>query len=238
MMPDASAFRYFLLTAIVVIGATGCGRAPAKMVEVAPGVSVTKTTFSAPLNEQPFYGFAEKTALQREADAKFVAAAEKLTGSREKAFSETMHRAWKAFFAGDLAVAARRFNEAYLIDPTQSGVYHGLGLIAFERFHDPVFADELLRIARTQPNPSPVLNADYGRFLLVNKRPRDAEPVLEQAVRDAPNFPAAWSNLAWARLQNGNNAEVCTAVSQAAALSPPGDVQADIKMLRSRAGCA
>jgi len=237
-MPDASMFRYFLPIAIVVSVTTGCGRAPAKTVEVAPGVSVTKTTFSAPLNEQPFYGFAHKTPLQREADATFVAGAEKLTGSRDKAYSATIQRAWKAFFTGDLAEATRRFNEAYLIDPTQSGVYHGLGLIAFERFHDPVFADELLRIARTQPNPSPVLNADYGRFLLANNRSRDAEPVLEQAVRDAPNFPAAWSNLAWARFQNGNSAEACTAVSKAAALSPAGNVQADIEMLRNKARCA
>jgi hypothetical protein len=136
-MPDVSTFRYFLLTAMVLIGAAGCGRAPAKTVEVAPGVSVTKTTFSAPLNEQPFYGFAEKTPLQRESDAAFVATAEKLTGSREKAFSEAMQRAWQAFFTGDLAEAARRFNQAYLIDPAQSGVFRGLGLISFERFHDP-----------------------------------------------------------------------------------------------------
>jgi Tfp pilus assembly protein PilF len=237
-MQNASTFGYVLLTAIVVIVATGCSRAPAKTVEVAPGVSVTKRTFSAPLNEQPFYGFAEKTPLQRESDAAFVATAEKLTGSREKAFSEAMQRAWKAFFAGNLAEAARRFNQAYLIDPAQSGVFHGLGLVSFERFHDPVFADELLRIARTQPNPSPVLNADYGRFLLVNNRPGDAEPVLEQAVRDDPKFPAAWSNLAWAHFQNGNNPAACTAVGKAAALSPPSNVQADIEMLRSRAGCA
>jgi hypothetical protein len=135
-MPDVSTFRYFLLTAMVLIGAAGCGRAPAKTVEVAPGVSVSKTTFSGPLNE-PFYGFAEKTPLQRESDATFVATAEKLTGSREKAFSEAMQRAWQAFFTGDLAEAARRFNQAYLIDPAQSGVFRGLGLISFERFHDP-----------------------------------------------------------------------------------------------------
>ena len=48
-----------------------------------------------------------------------------------------------------------------------------------------------------------MLNADYGRVLLVDKRPKEAQPVLEQAVKDTPDFGDAWINLAWARLQNG-----------------------------------
>ena len=35
--------------------------AAAETVEVAPGVQVTKRTYSAPVNEQPFFGFAVKT---------------------------------------------------------------------------------------------------------------------------------------------------------------------------------
>ena len=32
--------------------------ATAEMVEVAPGVSITRKSFDAPINEQPFFGFA------------------------------------------------------------------------------------------------------------------------------------------------------------------------------------
>ena len=34
--------------------------AAAETVEVAPGVQVTKRTYAAPINEQPFFGFAVK----------------------------------------------------------------------------------------------------------------------------------------------------------------------------------
>lgn len=235
-MQPTPTFRYCLI-AVALLATAIVRDVAAETVEVAPGVKVTKTTFSAPANQQPFFGFVELTPRQREANAEFVAALERATGSREKAFEEAVRRGWSAFFAGNLAEAAQRFNQAYLLDPTQSQVFHGLGLIAFERFRDPVFADELLRIARTKPSPSKLLNADYGRFLLVANRPRDAEPVLEQAVIDAPRVPTAWSNLAWSRLQNGKSAGACEAASKAELLSPPANVQSDIALLREKAGC-
>ena len=43
--------------------------AAAETVEVAPGVQVTKRTYKAPINEQPFFGFAAKDSEQKAADA-------------------------------------------------------------------------------------------------------------------------------------------------------------------------
>ena len=77
-------------------------------------------------------------------------------------------------------------------------------MVAQIRFNDLDAAEELFRIARKQPNPLKMLNADYGRVLLVAKRPQEAQPVLEQAVKDTPDFGDAWINLAWARQQNGD----------------------------------
>ena len=52
------------------LAATGFAQAaPAETVEVAPGIQVTKRTYSAPANEQPFFGFAVKTDAQRAEDA-------------------------------------------------------------------------------------------------------------------------------------------------------------------------
>ena len=56
----------------------------AETVEVAPGIQVTKRTYSAPVNEQPFFGFAVKTDAQREADEKFVKALLEATGTQRK----------------------------------------------------------------------------------------------------------------------------------------------------------
>src|SRR3954470_3940537 len=104
--------------------------AAAETVEVAPGVQVTKRSYTAPVNEQPFFGFAVKTAEQKAEDEKFVAAIIGATGSREKAFEETTKRAWIAIQAGKVKEAAIRFNQAYLVSPEQSSVYHGFAVIA------------------------------------------------------------------------------------------------------------
>lgn len=211
--------------------------AQAEAVEIAPGVRVTRTTYAAPVNQQPFYGFSAKSLEQRTADDNFVDALSKAAGSRENAFSETIKRGWLAINAGNLAEAAQRFNQAFLLAPEQSSVYHGFAVIAQARFNDSVFADELFRIARKQPNPLKTLNADYGRLLLIAKRPRDAQPVLEQAVIDMPDFADAWSNLAHARLQNGDRAAACVAVNEALKHRPSANAGGDLTILKNSAQC-
>ena len=104
--------------------------AAAETVEVAPGVQVTKRTYTAPINEQPFFGFAAKNAAQKAADEKFVNAIIQAAGTREKAFEETTKRGWRAIDAGKMREAALRFNQAFLVSPEQSGVYQGFAAIA------------------------------------------------------------------------------------------------------------
>jgi hypothetical protein len=147
--------------------------ANAETVQVAPGVQVTKRTYAAPMNEQPFFGFTVKNAEQLAADESFVSAIIAATGTREKAFEETTKRGWRAINVGRIAEATQRFNQAFLLSPEQSGVYHGFAAIAQIRFNDLEYADELLRVALKQPNPLKALNADYGRVLLISKRPSE-----------------------------------------------------------------
>src|SRR5262245_52194339 len=118
------------------------GAAFAEMVEVAPGVTVTKKTYNAPANEQPFYGFVEFTPQQRAANEHFVKMALDLSsGDRRKAVGAIGDRAWSLFFEGKLDEAARRFNQMFLLDPQQSSVYHGLAVIAHGRFGDRDYAE-------------------------------------------------------------------------------------------------
>jgi Tfp pilus assembly protein PilF len=211
--------------------------AAAETVEVAPGVQVTKRTYPAPVNEQPFFGFAVKSPEEKAADEKFVDAIVGATGSREKAFEETTLRGWRAINTGKIKEAAVRFNQAFLILPEQSRVYHGFAVVAQARFNDLDAADELFRIALERPNPVKALKADYGRFLLMAKRPRDAQSVLEQAVKDAPDFGDAWTNLAWARFQNGDPAAACVAAEEAAKYRPSNNSMGDLTMVRNVAQC-
>lgn len=209
----------------------------AEVVEVAPGIKVTKRTYSAATNEQPFYGFIEKSSLLDDADKRFLKTIVDQTGSREKAFHETALRGWTALRRGNPAEAARRFNEAFLLLPEESEVYHGLAAVAQTRFNDIEFADELFKIARKQPNPLKTVNADYGRMLMIAKRPRDAQPILERAVIDTPDFGDAWSNLAYARLLNGDRAGACSAADEAAKQRPSVNAIADLAHLRNDAQC-
>jgi Tfp pilus assembly protein PilF len=211
--------------------------AAAETVEVVPGVQVTKRTYSAPVNEQPFFGFATKSPEEKAADEKFVDAIVGATGSREKAFDETTLRGWRAINTGKIKEAAVRFNQAFLISPEQSRVYHGFAVVSQARFNDLDAADELFRTALDRPNPVKALKADYGRFLLVARRPRDAQSVLEQAVKDAPDFGDAWTNLAWARFQNGDAAAACAAAEEAAKHRPSNNSMGDLTAVRSVAQC-
>ncbi|MDB5654089.1 MAG: Tetratricopeptide 2, partial [Tardiphaga sp.] len=120
-----------LSVALMLSAAPAC----AELIEVAPGVQVTKRSYNAPLNEQPFFGFVTKDAAQREADDKFVAAVVEATGSRDKAFEEATTRAWRAVIAGRAGEAAMRFNQAWLIQPEPSALYHGMAVVALMRFN-------------------------------------------------------------------------------------------------------
>jgi predicted Zn-dependent protease len=211
--------------------------AVAETVEVAPGVRVTKKTYAVPANEQPFFGFVTKNPAQVAADEKFIADVVQLSGSRQRALGETLKRGWAALFSGDAVVASRRFNQAYLLAPEQSGIYHAFAALVQTRFNDTEYADELFRIALKQPDPSKNLRADYGRLLLIARRPADARPILEQAVVDAPTFGNAWSNLAFARLQTGDRSGACAAAAEAEKLANKGNVNSDIVLLKREAKC-
>lgn len=209
----------------------------AETVEVAPGVQITKRSYSAPANQQPFFGFAAKTADEKAEDDKFVSSIIAATGTREKAFEEVTRRAWRALNGGRINEAALRFNQAFLISPEESSVYHGLAVVAQFRFNDFDAADELFRIALKQPDPMKALRADYGRMLLIAKRPRDAEPILEQAVKDAPDFGDAWTNLAVARFQNGNPTAACAAVDEAFKRRATSNSGQDLVAVKTAAQC-
>lgn len=231
---------FFLSSTINVLAFLALGfvhPALADTVEIAPGIHVTKRTYSVPGKEQPFFGFADKTDTQRAEDDKFVKALVQASGTREKALDEVAKRGWRALGSGKYPEAALRFNQAYLVAPEQSVVYHGLAALAQIRFNDLDFAEELFRIAIKQPNPLKVLNADYGRVLLALKRPKDAQPVLEQAVKDTPDFGDAWVNLAWARLQNGDRDAACAAADVAMKQRPSSNASVDLNRLRTDAPC-
>jgi len=224
----------FLIWLVVV---TIPAPALAQKAEVAPGVSVSRKTYRVPDNEAPFFNFAEKNEAQKAADQKLVAAVLERVPDRARAAGTAIDAGMRAFLSdNDMATAAKRFNQAYLLDPQQSSVYHGFALVAAARFKDFAYADELFGLAARMKAPAPPLRADHGRMLLMAGRPAEAKPLLEQAVKDTPDWAVPRMNLAWAVLQTGNRDEACRLVTQVKGKDLES-VERDLALFKQKAGC-
>jgi tetratricopeptide (TPR) repeat protein len=225
-----------VLTALVL--GLPISAAMAETVEVASGIMVTKKIYGGPDNEAPFHGFAEKSALLRQTDDIFISMTVQAYGSRARAFEDFSRRGWEALAADDFRQAGMRFNQASLFLPGQSQIFHGFAVIAYTHFNDPQFADELFKIALKQPGALAGLNADYGHMLLAANRSDEAEPVLEQAVKDTPDAGDAWTDLGLARLRNGNPTSACLAADRADRLQHAAHAAASIKWIWREAKCS
>lgn len=221
-----------------VLAATLAFSAPAfsETIETAPGIAVSKRDFEAPVNEVPFYGFRAKTPEQSAADAKFLVEIDGASG-REAAARQLIQQGGQALMAGDLATAAKRYNQAFLVRPGAAEVYHGFAVIVAARFKDAAYADELFRIAHRLQPEEPQLLHDYSRFLMVEQRPAEALPLLEALVKHPKAGATNWNNLGFAYALTGQNPRACEAAKQAQTKSPRGKAQKDLEILRQVASC-
>lgn len=227
------------LAVAIVIGALCALSAPAQAQKaaVAAGVQVTRKTFPVPDNEAPFFNFADKTSAQRASDEAFVGSVLKQIPDRSKAAQATASAGWRTLIQNqDFATAAKRFNQAYLLDPTQSSIYHGFAAVSASRFRDYDYADELFRAAARMNAPSKSLDADHGRVMLMAGRPAQAKPLLEKAVRTEPDWAVPQVNLAWATFLTGDPKEACRLLAQPLRRDAESVAQ-DISALKQRAGC-
>lgn len=194
------------LLVLVVTSWTAVCRA--ETVEIFPSFSVEKHRYEAPLNEQPFYGFARKSELMLAADREFIAKVEKNTG-REIGAEQFEGMGWSALRSGDHATAARRFNQAWLLSPGRSASVHGLAVVAANRFGDIGFAIELVEVASRMRHSLPTLPGDHGGLLIRAGRPGLAIPFLEKAVAEIPSWINPQINLATARYEIGDVDAAC-----------------------------
>jgi Tfp pilus assembly protein PilF len=213
------------------------GAAQGQKVEVAPGVSVSRRSYPVPENEAPFFNFAEANEAQKAIDRRFVDGVLQQVPDRAKAAGIAIKAGDRAFLQeNDAATAATRYNQARLLDPQQSGIYHGFAMVVAVRFKDIDYADELFRVAARLKSPNPNLKADHGRMLLIAGRPADAKPLLEQAIQDIPDWAVLRMNLAWAVLLTGDKEEAC----RLRALVKGVDLdklETDLAMFKQKAGC-
>ncbi len=209
--------------------------AAAECVQVGPEICLPLNKYKVPINELPLYGLVQKTPEQKAADDKFVEDVLK-AGTREQAVTRALDSGWSALNRQDYVIAARRFNQAFLLDKADSRIYHAFAILVTLRWKDHDYAEQLFKLAKRFPNKYPALNADYGRLLLLMSRPKDALPLLEQAVKDSPKIQEAWANLAFARLDAGDKQGACAAIAEGLKLGGE-PINRDAAIIKSKAEC-
>jgi len=75
-------------------------------------------------------------------------------------------------------------------------------------------------------------------MLLAANRSGDAEPVLEQAIKDTPEAGDAWTDLGLARLRNHNPAGASLAADQACKLEHATHAHTSIRWIWREAKCS
>lgn len=88
---------------------------------------------SVDISLMPMYGKVEKTPEQKKSDKEFIDAVTEATGSREKATTEAIARSKDFLKKGDLEMAMRRANQAWLLDNNNPDVYINFGDILTEQ---------------------------------------------------------------------------------------------------------
>lgn len=93
----------------------------------------TLAAFAQDKNLMPKYGSMPKTEMQKAADAKFLASIDEFyKGDRRKAAEATASRGWEFLRQDNKPDAMRRFNQAWLIDNTNSYALWGMAVVQAE----------------------------------------------------------------------------------------------------------
>lgn len=117
------------------------------------------------VDEVPMYGGMDRSApAVRAADDKLVADATSAFGSRANAAQAWVEQGFRFYQADQLGMATRRFNQAWLMNPDNPGVYTGFAAVLHDqnRFCD---AMKMMEQALTLKPPSfQGIYADAGRI--------------------------------------------------------------------------
>lgn len=168
-----------------------------------------------PLNQLPMYGAAAKTEAMKQSDAEFIAEVEAKGFSREAAAKEIVRAAWAYFQKGDLANAAVRFNQAWLLDPDNGDTYHGFALVTLQRDQEVPGAEKYFRLATSKTQVSANAFVDYGRYLSMLNRLDESMEQLQKSLQISDSAYNARSNMAFVFYRKGDFAKACELAKEA-----------------------
>lgn len=164
---------------------------------------------NCPANLIPMYEGVTKNEAMLKADENFLSATNRIAEEKKWTSNQLMERlvakGWESFHdKQDPITAMKRFNQAWLMYPNNSGVYHGMAIMSLvikgsnQYPHCPYSlsrAEILFEKALAKEAPKPGVYADFGKLLFLQKRFEKAIDVLLTAVEMDPNIPPAYMHL-------------------------------------------
>ncbi len=195
-----------------------------------------------PAEELVMYGGRDriKTPEQHAADARFVQEIVQKFGTQKKGSNVCAERGWRAFYEGELRLAMKSFNQAWLLDPGNPQAYWGFGAVLMKQGDYPKGLDMLIKAYdRDSTNPRIVSELAYayalnGRGYLSYKNEDDAmylrlaEEYFKKACRLDPAYPLLYSQWAEALYYKRDWAGAWEKVMKAGALGGEGTVHPEL----------
>ena len=148
-----------------------------------------------PFAEQAQYGDVEKTPEMHRADAALKASitAQGLTLAQgaEAAFQKGL----EALNNADFALAMRRFNQGWVLNPDNARVHSGFGIVAFVRDNNFVAAKAHFEQARTLEPGDLGVKISYARVLEESNHLNEAIALYEDVLAEDPRIPLVYVGL-------------------------------------------
>lgn len=178
------------------------------------------------INLLPKYGLLPKTEVQKEIDAKFLKSIDELNkGNRKQAAQDLAARGWQYLRDENYDDAMRRFNQAWLVDHSNSAALWGMAVVEASRRE---FDESLQLFAEAKALIGDDLNftIDYAKVLAMagtqkkdEKLFKEAFALFERVYEKAPKNELNLENWAIALYYTGNYAEAWQKVKLAEASS-------------------
>jgi Tfp pilus assembly protein PilF len=157
----------------------------------------------------PMYGGVEKTKKQIEADNHFIKTITDKGLNRQEGSQQVVTVGWKYYNKGDWGTAMKRFNQAWLLDPENSGSYHGFAVIAASQNKARGKVEDLFQKAVSKSNAGPGPNVDYGRYLWTQSAFEKSLIQLHKTVENFPTAHDARSNISFVYYRTGDYEKAC-----------------------------
>jgi Tfp pilus assembly protein PilF len=135
----------------------------------------------------PKYGDVDKTEMQKEADENFVRETMKSFETKREASNHMVDLGFNYLYKGDLKTAMYRFNQAYLLDGTNSNIFWGYGAIYMSFREFQLSRDQYDEGLKLDKQNADIL-IDYGTTYLgeyysyIESDPRKAKESLDEAI--------------------------------------------------------